>query len=109
LKRISIQGSGKQSRAFIHVDAMAKILKDIPFSKVPSGTYNLAMSNYSVLELVDVYKELIPELEFIFLDQHLEMRNFNLDTNLRLSKHLELPKARALKTEIEEFLKTFAF
>lgn len=109
LKRISIQGTGKQSRAFIHVNAISKILMDIPLSKVPSGTYNLALSNYSVLELVDVYKELIPELEFIFLDQHLEMRNFTLDTNLKLSKYLELPVPKNLKTDIKEFLENFAF
>ena len=109
LNRISIQGTGKQARAFIHVEAISKILKDILFASVPSGTYNLALSNYSVLELVDVYKELISELEFIFLDQHLEMRNFTLDTNLNLSKHLKLPEVRDLKTEIKEFLGNFAF
>lgn len=109
LNRISIQGSGKQSRAFIHVDAISKVLKELPFSKVPSGTYNLALSNYSILELVDVYKDLIPELEFIFLDQHLEMRNFTLDTDLHLSQYLELPKVKELKVEIETFLSNFTF
>lgn len=109
LKRISIQGTGKQSRAFIHVDAISKILKDILFTDVPSGTYNLALSNYAVLDLVDVYKELIPELEFIFLDQHLEMRNFMLDTNLRLEKYINLPQVNDLKAEIKEFLENLAF
>ena len=70
LNRISIEGSGKQSRAFVHIDAITKVLTDLLNSKVPSGTYNLALKNYSVLDLVDVFKELIPELEFIFVDQH---------------------------------------
>lgn len=109
LKRISIQGTGKQSRAFIHIDAIAQVLKSMLFSNVPSGTYNLALSNYSVLDLVDVHKELIPDLEFIFLDQHLEMRNFSLDTNLKLSNYLELPSVKELKLEIEEFLSNFTF
>ena len=109
LKRISIQGNGKQSRAFVHIDAISKVLANLPFSNVPSGTYNLAFSNYSVLELVDVFKELIPELEFIFLDQHLEMRNFTLETNLRLGEHMELPSTRLLREEIQEFLESFTF
>jgi len=108
-KKISIQGSGKQSRAFVHINAMSKVLASIPFANVPSDTYNLAMSNHSVLDLVDVFKELIPELEFIFVDQHQELRNFELDTNLKIGKYIELPKADELKDELEEFLGMFSF
>lgn len=108
-KKISIQGSGKQSRAFIHIDAMTRVLSELPFAKVPSGTYNLALSNYSVLDLVDVFKELIPDLEFIFVDQHQELRNFELDTKLKLAKFMELPKPGNLKDELGEFLGKFSF
>lgn len=108
-KKISIQGSGKQSRAFIHIDAMTKVLSELLFSKVPSGTYNLALSNYSVLDLVDVFKELIPELEFIFVDQHQELRNFELSTELKLGKFIDLPKPGMLKDELAEFLSNFSF
>lgn len=108
-KKISIQGSGKQSRAFIHIDAMTQVLSGLPFAKVPSGTYNLALSNYSVLDLVDVFKELIPDLEFIFVDQHQELRNFELDTKLKLAKFMELPKPGNLKDELGEFLGRFSF
>lgn len=109
LKRISIKGSGKQSRAFIHLDKISEVLADLPFNEVPSGVYNLAQSNYSVLDLVDTFKELIPELEFIFVDQYLELRNFKLDTQLELRKYLELPKTSDLKTELEVFLEKFSF
>lgn len=108
-KRISIQGSGKQSRAFIHIDAITKVLSELPFSKAPSDTYNLALSNYSVLDLVDVFKELIPELEFIFVDQHQQLRNFTLDGQLRLSEFINIPSPRNLKDELEEFLGKFSF
>lgn len=108
-KRISIQGSGKQSRAFIHIDAITKVLSELPFSKAPSDTYNLALSNYSVLDLVDVFKELIPELEFIFVDQHQQLRNFTLDAQLRLSEFINIPSPRNLKDELEEFLGKFSF
>ena len=91
LKRISIKGSGKQSRAFMHVDKISKVLADLPFNEVPSGVYNLAQSNYSVLNLVGVFKE------------------FELDTNLELGKYLELPQTNDLKTELEAFLKKFSF
>lgn len=35
-KRISIQGSGMQSRAFIHVDALSRVLADLASSNVPT-------------------------------------------------------------------------
>lgn len=108
-KQISIQGSGKQSRAFVHIDAISYVLAAIPFETLPSDTYNLAMSNYSVLDLVDVFKELIPELEFIFVDQHQSLRNFELDTNLKMAKFLEFPNVRNLRDELDVFLGKFSF
>ncbi len=108
-KQISIQGSGKQSRAFVHIDAIGYVLAAIPFETLPSDTYNLAMSNYSVLDLVDVFKELIPELEFIFVDQHQSLRNFELDTNLKMAKFLEFPNVRNLRDELDVFLGKFSF
>ncbi len=109
VNRISIQGSGKQSRAFVHIKAITKVLSDLAFAKVPMAIYNLALTNYSVLDIVDVFKALKPELEFIFVDQHMELRNFELDTNLKLANHLELPKVENLKDELEEFLGEFSF
>ncbi len=108
-KKISIQGSGKQSRAFVHIDAISQVLAELPFKELPSDTYNLALSNYSVLDLVDVFKELIPELEFIFVDQHQELRNFELDTKLKIAKYLNLPETGVLKDELAEFLGKFSF
>lgn len=109
LKRISIHGSGKQSRAFVHINTLSKVFRDLLLNEVPSGIYNLAQNNYSVLDLVDTFKELIPELEFIFVDQFLELRNFVLDTQLELAKYLELSKPGELKTELEEYLRKFSF
>lgn len=109
LNRISIQGSGKQSRAFVHIDAISEVLKNIPKANLPVGTYNLATANYSVLDLVDVFKKLVPSLEFIFVDQHQELRNFELDTDLKITQYMELPKVGNLEKELEVFLSKFSF
>ncbi len=109
LKKISIQGNGKQSRAFVHINALAKVLVQLPQSNLPSGTYNLAQRNTTILDLVDVFKQLVPELEFIFVDQHMELRNFELELDLKLAKYLSLPQVPALKSELAEFLDRFSF
>ncbi len=108
-KKISIQGSGRQSRAFVHINSISQVLARLPFMELPSDTYNFAMSNYSVLDLVDAFKDLIPDLEFIFVDQHQELRNFELELDLKLAAFIELPKVGNLKEELEEFLGKFSF
>ncbi|MFK7899747.1 MAG: NAD-dependent epimerase/dehydratase family protein [Cyclobacteriaceae bacterium] len=88
--RISIHGSGKQSRSFIHVDKVVAALVQLTNSPAPSGTYNLTDKNYILLDLVDVFKELYPELEFIFINQHLALRELQVAPDERLSNYISL-------------------
>src|SRR5690606_13904844 len=39
-KMVSIQGDGKQSRSFIHIENIAKALGNLVHSDLPNGTYN---------------------------------------------------------------------
>jgi len=107
--RITIQGSGKQHRSFIHVNDLVYDLALFINNEVPSDTYNLVSKNLSILEVVDVFKELKPSLEFIFVDQHLNLRNIKVNTDLKLATLLDLAKPKPLKEEMEEFLKTFSY
>lgn len=109
LNKITIQGNGKQSRAFVHIKVISSVLAQLSRQSIPSGIYNLAQRNASILELVDVFKELVPELEFIFVDQHIELRNFELELTLKLAEYLNMPKAPSLKSELAEFIDTFSF
>jgi UDP-glucose 4-epimerase len=77
--------------------------------EVSKGAYNLVSKNISILEIVDVFKELRPSLEFLFVDQHLDLRNIQVDTNLKLASLLELAQPRELKEEMEEFLENFSY
>ena len=100
--RIQIHGSGKQSRTFIHVSKLVNALSHLVGNDVPSGIYNLGDVNSSVLDLVDIFKEVYPELEFIFINQHLQLRNLEMDTNNRIKKYIDLPEAD-LKQEVINF------
>jgi UDP-glucose 4-epimerase len=109
-RRISIHGNGKQSRGFIHISSVAEALAQILQAKVPSGTYNLVEKNLQVLDIVDVLKEIYPDLEFIFVNQHLTLRDLTVDTQLKLSEYLPniLPN-NLLRKELAEFKKHFSF
>jgi UDP-glucose 4-epimerase len=108
-KRITIQGSGKQYRSFVHVNDLVKNLAALISNEVPTDIYNIVSKNISILELVDVFKELCPELEFLFIDQHLDLKNIRVNTDLKLGKYLALSKPLGLKEEIQTFLEKFSY
>lgn len=107
--RITIHGDGKQSRAFIHVDYIAKIFNKLIGSETPSGFYNLIQENLSILEIVDVLKEVNPTLEFIFINQHLKLRNIKVNPNLKLKEFIDLSSGSSFKEEIVAFHDRFSF
>jgi UDP-glucose 4-epimerase len=107
--RITIQGSGKQHRSFIHVNDLVYDLSLFIEKEVPNDVYNLVSKNISIIEIVDVFKELRPSLEFLFVDQHLDLRNIQVSTELKLASLLELAQPRGLKEEMEEFLENFSY
>jgi len=108
-KKISIHGSGKQTRAFIHVDDAAEMLAQLAISNVKSGVYNLGTGNYSVLELTDGLKSAIPHLEFNFVDQHFELYSFLMEIDLELDNWCHIPKARDIDSELASLVEHFSF
>jgi UDP-glucose 4-epimerase len=108
-KIISIQGDGKQSRSFIHVDLLAKALNNLLTAPLGSGTYNLVERSLKVIDIVDALKELIPPLEFIFINQHLRLHELNVKENELINSTLGINNHRTLKEELEEFLEKFSF
>ncbi len=108
-KILTVQGNGKQSRSFIHVDLTAKALNNLLSSKLPSGTYNLVERSIKVFDIVDDLKQLIPELEFIFINQHLTLHELNVLPNTLVNKSLGISNPNSLKEELREFLSRFSF
>ncbi|MEQ6166449.1 MULTISPECIES: NAD-dependent epimerase/dehydratase [unclassified Ekhidna] len=107
--RIQINGNGKQSRAFIHVDYLCDALAQAITKEVPSGTYNLVDKNLQVLDLVDVLKEIYPTLEFLFTNQHMNLRELKINADSKLFNYIDRFESKALKAELEVFKEQFAF
>lgn len=108
--RISINGSGKQSRSFVHVYKLVDVMIEGLINNLPSDIYNVADKNYSILDLVDIFKEMYPELEFIFINQHLDLRELVVSLeDQKLSKYIKMPDSD-LKEELLWIKETrFAF
>jgi UDP-glucose 4-epimerase len=107
--RIAIQGDGKQSRPFIHIDTVSNVLGKLAEIKLDSGIYNLVENNYEILDVVDSLKAILPDLEFLFVDQHLKLRTMKVDTDFALKSMVEFPEVETLENQLREFLGHFSF
>ncbi|WP_109832428.1 NAD-dependent epimerase/dehydratase family protein [Reichenbachiella versicolor] len=108
--RIQINGSGNQKRAFIHINAIGEILNKITTTEVPIGDYNIAERNMSVLDIVDVLKELKPDLEFLFINQQTELQQQMVSMDQKLKKYISYGDTEShFKSELIEFLNSFSY
>jgi len=107
--RIQINGNGKQSRAFIHAEYLCDSLTKIITGEVESGTYNLVDKNLQILDIVDVLKEMYPSLEFLFTNQHMNLRELKISSESDLFNQIERFESQELKKELEDFKGKFAF
>lgn len=106
--RISIHGNGLQSRGFISIDKVTDAITSAITNEIASGTYNLSDKNLQILDIVDVLKEIYPSLEFIFMNQHLALRDLKIAPSEKLSKYIQIAPSD-FKQEIETFKNNFAF
>lgn len=106
---VTVQGDGKQSRSFIHIDRVAKALNNCLTTDLSGGIYNLVERSIKIFDIVDELKQLVPELEFIFINQHLKLRELSVKENIEVNKRLGINHAQSLKKELEEFLSRFSF
>ena len=106
--RVSIQGTGEQQRAFIHVDKLGAGLRQLLSIPVDSGTYNLAEHNFSINDILLSLKVLYPELETINVNPNMPRRNISLVLPAPLWAKLQIPSINLLN-EFQAFQAVFAF
>ncbi len=108
-KQIAIHGDGKQHRSFIHIGHVSKALSKLLDGKANPGLYNLVDRDLQVLDIVDVLKEQIPALEFIFINQHLKLRELIVKPNHELNAQLGIENGQTFADEMLEFKSKFSF
>ena len=107
--RIQIHGNGKQYRAFIHVNVLIQALMESLFCEIPSGIYNLVDKNMQILEIVDVLKSIYPDLEFIFINQHLDLQPLRVNRTSKVRSYITFENESSLMEELLDFKSRFAF
>ncbi len=106
--RVNIYGSGRQTRAFVNVDRAVRGLVFLLDGSAPPGVYNLVDDNYSVLDIALIAKELMPDLEFNFVDQHMPIGNLTVSPQSNLAALMPAQRLD-LKADLAAMLQKFAF
>lgn len=106
--RVNIYGSGRQARAFVNVDRAVQGLVFLLEGTAPAGVYNLVDDNFSVLDIAMIAKELMPGLEFNFVDQHMPIGNLTVSSQTNLSALMPAQRVD-LKADLTALVQKFAF
>lgn len=103
---IRVNGSGAQRRSFVHIGTVGKVLSDMVQGNVPSATYDLVENTWSVNDLAEVFMRIYPELDLLYKDQHMPMRELIVKRDERLVPSIEQTD---LEAQVRELVERFAF
>jgi UDP-glucose 4-epimerase len=108
--RIQINGNGQQTRAFIHVDKVVRVLRNLinPEFSLNSGIYNLVDKNLSIFGIANTIKEIYSHMDMIFVNQHLVMREIKVEKDQRIEP-LKTIAPITVKEELINFKNKFSF
>lgn len=107
-KRISINGDGNQKRSFIHIDKAVAVLAETVLGKLDAGIYNLVDQNISINDIAQILTEIYPEMEMLFVNQHLKLRQINVAKDTELNQIFK-GMNKSLKDELIDFKEAFTF
>lgn len=105
-QKITVNGSGNQIRPYIHVVDATRVLDGLLTSNIEPDTYDLVTRNLSIHDITEGVTQVFPDTELLFINQHVEPWELNLEPDTRLDELLQHPGHDFLY-EIEEFKKQF--
>ncbi len=105
-QKITVNGSGQQRRAYIHVHDATNLLEGLLHSDIQPDTYDLVGRNLSSGEITDGITLAFPDTELLFINQHVEPWELPVDRDSRLEHVAPIDKT-TFQQEIEEFKSNF--
>jgi UDP-glucose 4-epimerase len=79
--RIALHGAGTQVRPFIGVGDIASVIRHALLEDMPGGVYNVFSDNLAIRRIAGLLKEVFPDLEVQFLNQHITYGSLRLAPN----------------------------
>ncbi|EED31718.1 ADP-L-glycero-D-mannoheptose-6-epimerase [gamma proteobacterium NOR5-3] len=105
--RVAIHGDPGHTLSHISVYRLVEVLARMIKREMDSDVYNLSHRDFSSMDLVDSLKELYPELETIFVDQHIPLYDLTMRCDERLQEML--PGGSTMAEDLVKFRELFTF
>jgi UDP-glucose 4-epimerase len=106
--RLTIHGSGQQTRAFVHIESLVRCLLAVGLEGALPGVSNIVERRASVEQVAAEISKLYPELELLYIQQDMRLRNLNVESDPQLDA-LDLMDRRGLGEQLRDFRTRFAF
>ena len=106
--KINIHGNGEQHRPFVFIDTVTSVLSNLINPDSVAGTFNLVEHNFSINDIVEVLRELYPEMEMIFINNNMKLRELKVDTS-EGNLILDRSDVDLLRKRLAVFKKEFSF
>lgn len=106
--QITVNGDGEQFRSFIHIDKVSHILAGLITYTPPINIFNLADTVISINEIKSTLQEIYPDLDVLYTNQHLKLREIKVKAYPQINGLYKLPKT-TLKEELINFKESFTF
>ncbi|EAQ96620.1 SDR family oxidoreductase [Congregibacter litoralis] len=105
--RVAVHGDPAHTVSHISVYRLVEVLARMIKRDMDSDVYNLSHRDFSSMDLVDSLKELYPELETIFVDQHIPLYDLTMSCDERLLEML--PGGSTMTEDLVKFRELFTF
>ncbi len=106
--RLTIHGSGQQTRAFIHIDSLVRCLLAVGMDGALPGVSNLVERSATVEDIATEISKLYPSLELLYIQQDMRLRNLMVAPDPRVDA-LSVLDTRALAEQLSDLRTRFAF
>jgi UDP-glucose 4-epimerase len=105
--RVAVHGDPSHTLSHISVYRLVELLARMIKREMDSDVYNLSHRDFSSMDLVDSLKELYPDLETIFVDQHIPLYDLTMRCDERLQEML--PGGSTMTEDLVKFRELFTF
>ena len=107
-RRMTVHGDGEQHRPVVHIDKVVTVLAYAIETGLPAPTVDLVDRTMSVSEIVDAVRTVYPDLELLFVNQHMRLLDLKVrpDPSILALFGVETPD---LEAELRAFKGFFSF
>ncbi len=108
-RRIRVHGDGSQHRSFIHINKLTPVLAAF-IHHPPGELYQVLVDRILPIgDIIEVLRSLYPDLELLFVDQHLKLKEIRIRATSEMAERLENLEQMGLEKELTEFRNAFTF